>query len=239
MTEHGTAHSDLKIVRALGQEFDRLAAGEGQKRRGGGRWRVAVLALAGALLATAGAGAATGVLDVGTVFRGEGFDGGGAGAAATDETVVATGTTPVAGRWQLTVFESKETRVGGEVVEPAGLTCLKLRLPDPQGQRFGGGGFCGDTSQFTATFLASPDPAARGQVLIFGWAPEEAAAVQLSAAGVPAIRAVLQGPPDVPGDFFLIAAPPGLKNARVDWLRTDGLQPGRDFSHAFEPQQAP
>jgi hypothetical protein len=240
---HGIPRSDLKIVRALGQQFDRLAERESRNRRGwhaARRRPAAALAFVGGLLAAAGAGAATGVLPVGSVFRGEGFDHRQGATDKTmtgaDETIVATGTAPVAGRWQLTVFKSSETKTAeGEVLEPAGLTCLKLRLLDPQGQRFGGGGFCGDTSEFTATFRTSVDATQPGEVLVFGWAPEQATAVELTADRGQTLKANLHGPANVSGDYFLIAAPPGLKNARMSWIGPDGdTRPGRDLSNAFE-----
>lgn len=244
MNEHADGpRRPLRVVEALGREFDRASQREAKSswRRHAPRGRRAVaLAAAGGLLAAGGAAAAIGIPPVGSVFRGEGFEHNEQG---VDETVVATGTAPVAGRWQLTFFRSARTEARGEVLEPAGLPCIKLKLLDPGSEnRFGGGGFCGATPTFIASHpsVNLSDPGADGVILLFGRAPDQATAVELTADGGKQIRAETQGPQNVPARYWLIAAPPGLKNARVTWLDKDG-NPGdtRDVSYPFQPPAAP
>src|SRR5918998_3527529 len=64
-----------------------------------------------------------------------------------DAKVVATGTAPVAGPWEILTYRSVklDDPETGEVYQPAGLRCLGIRLLDPPADRFGGlSGQCGE-----------------------------------------------------------------------------------------------
>lgn len=185
----------------------------------------------GLLLLTAAAGAATGLLPVGSVIPGEGFD----GAEEVDETVVATGTAPVSGPWQMTVFETEPAGSGSAKTKVRAVPCLKLELLK---DREDGSGYCGYIPAFEAfSHGRKPDAARRGEVLLYGRAPEAASSVELTAEGGVTIAAgVQEGPANVAGDFWLIAAPPGLRNARLTWIdeARRARQPWLDVSFQFQ-----
>jgi hypothetical protein len=150
---------------------------------------------------------------VGSVFRGEGFTN---GSRNVRETVVATGRVPVSGHWRITTFETK-----------AGTRCIKLALVDPgrgaPGPR--ASGYCaGDIARFDVfNHGGRRDAARRGQVLLFGPAPEQAREVELTAAGGVRIAAATHaGPASVHRRFWLIPAPPRLRDARISWLDRAG-----------------
>jgi hypothetical protein len=169
---------------------------------------------------------------VGTVIpKGEGtpprYDG--------DHTVVATGTAPFSGPWQLETYQS--TRLTepetGEELQPAGLGCLGVILTDPPPQTPNGGGYCGEqrrTPGFTrGQVTVPPVPHGANEVLVYGRTPEEAAKVVLTVDGV--IRKEFEpypGPAGVDGDFYLIPVKPeATKNGRVNWLDAEGNEGSR------------
>jgi hypothetical protein len=199
--------------------------------------RATTAMLVGVLLLAAAAGAATGILPVGSVFRGEGFHG---GAREVDETVVATGTAPVSGAWQMTTFESPPAGSGSLETKVRGVRCLKLELLKSADERPGAAasGYCGYIPAFEAfSHGRKPDARERGEVLLFGRAPEDAGVVELTAdGGVRITTRIQEGPASVAGDFWLIAAPPGLRNARLTWIDQDGRarQPWLDVSFQFQ-----
>jgi hypothetical protein len=185
-------------------ELARAMAAMRHRRRPRERW-VMALGAAGVLLAAAVAAAATGLLPVGSVFRGQGFT---HHPKTVRETVVATGRVPVSGRWRITVFRTK-----------AGTRCFKLALLD--GGRPRASGYCaGSIARFEAfNHGGRRDAGRRGQVLLFGPAPVRSRKVELTAAGGISIAAPTHaGPASVPRRFWLIAAPPGLRGARISWV---------------------
>jgi hypothetical protein len=197
------------------------------RRRGPRERWVLVLAAAGALLAAAVAAAATGLLPVGSVFRDEGFT---HGPRSVRETVVATGRVPVSGRWRITIFKTK-----------AGTHCIKLALLD--GGRPRASGYCaGDITRFDAfNHGGRRDAARRGQVILFGPAPERSREIELTAAGGVRIAAPTKpGPANVSRRFWLIAASPRLKDARISWLDRRGHRsPPLDVSGRFSGPATP
>jgi hypothetical protein len=138
--------------------------------------------------------------------------------------VVATGRAPVSGPWQMTVFETAPAGSGSSKAQVRGVPCLKLELLEPAEHGPGASGYCGYIPAFEAfSYGRKPDAAERGEVLLFGRAPEAASAVELTADGGVRIAAEAQeGPAHVAGDFWLIAAPPGLRNARLSWIDEAG-----------------
>jgi hypothetical protein len=196
-----------------------------------GRRAMTAALVGGLLLLTAAAGAATGLLRVGTVIPGEGFD----GAEEVDETVVATGTAPVSGPWQMTVFETEPAGSGSAKAKVRAVPCLKLELLQ-DGEH--GSGYCGYIPPFYAfSHGRKPDAAERGEVLLYGRAPEAASRLELTAEGGVRIAAEAQdGPASVAGDFWFIAAPPGLRDAQLTWIDEAGRarQPWLDVSFQFQ-----
>ena len=152
-----------------------------------------------------------------------------------DHTVVATGTAPVSGRWQMESYMSTPIRdpETGEEYQEAGLRCLGVFLTDPDPATSSGGGGCGEfarTPDFSRGQHASPsmvgEPAK--EVLVYGRVPEAAAKVVLTADG--GIRTEVEpfpGPEGVEGGFYLIPVKPGMEHARVNWLDGDGKEGSR------------
>lgn len=198
-------------------ERDLLAAARRRSRRKvltRGRWSGA-LALTGIAVAVGGAGAATGLLDVGDQVatprerQGDGLR------YTSARTIVATGRTPLAGRWEMSVTQSDQG------------PCEGLRLLDgPTGGGLGEG--CGSTSTFTAGSTSNGFPIDRPELanrwmLVHGRTAEAAEAVELAAPGGVRIRAKTHdGPPYVDGNFYLLEAPGGLRNATVTELGSNG-----------------
>jgi hypothetical protein len=213
--------------------FDRLelelrgAAERGPRRRSG--WRpvartVAVAILAVAVVAVAlvpvvallgrGGGQETerptgepppGPLPVGTVIRRYG----------EEHTVVATGTAPVAGPWQLEAY---------------GDGCLAvLQLdppPDDPTDLSGGCEVSRRTPGFGRRQMSVPPTKTPREILVYGTAPEPASAVVLTLGSSVRERVEpFEGPPSVTGDFYVMAIPRELKNGRVNWLDRNG-RPG-------------
>jgi hypothetical protein len=200
-------------------------------RQGTGTLVIGFLCL---LAAATTAGAASGVLDVGSVIPGGKPTGPPENRLDVDETILAKGTDPVAGPWQIRSYKSKGMGVyHGEVLEPAGLPCIRLVLIDPPvGTLLTGSGFCGEAGKggFDIADVPVRDSSGRVVVLLFGHAPEDAAGVELTAGGGTRIRVnTLEGPADVPGDVWQITTPPDLESARVDWLHADGRAAGADL----------
>lgn len=188
--------------------------------------RATVAVVFAALVVVGGAGAATGVLSVGSVFRGEGFRPD--SKRTVTETVVARGEIPISGPWRMTVFKTRQ-----------GVPCLKLQLLDPPSAvRRRSSGYCGSYSGFSEFGHGRKAVARRrGEVLLFGRAPAKARRVMLTAKGGKRIAAPTRsGPPKVPGRFWVLAAPPHLKRAELVWTDRTGRRGERplDVSHRFE-----
>jgi hypothetical protein len=150
------------------------------------------------------------------------------------ERVVATGTAPVAGPWEMLTYESERLAdpETGTVYQPAGLRCLGLRLPDPPPDHSAGfGGQCGEFPR-TPGFgrIQQTVPNVRGgarEILVYGRVPEEAALVRVTSDGGARVEAEpIEGPPGETGDFYLVAVPPDTQG-RVNWLHSDGSEGSR------------
>jgi hypothetical protein len=227
MTDGGQASgSQLQIVAAIREELERAIERDHGARRSPRR-RMVGLALAGALTLATAAGAASGALDVGTVMPGGAPTGSNERA---DETVLATGTTPVAGEWRMTSYTSKEFVHGGQVVERGGLPCVRLMLVDQRRSPLAGSGWCAEIEDgFHVASLPFADSQGRAEVILFGIAPEGAGGVELSADDGLRIRErTYPGPADFAGDVWVIAAPTALSNPTVDWIDARGRPAGAD-----------
>jgi hypothetical protein len=175
-----------------------------------------------------------GPLPVGTVIpKGEGTP-----PRESDSTVVATGTTPFAGAWQL---EASRT-FGGPPRPGVPLgRCLTLNVLDPPPYEDGapdpsaGSGTCGalgfrKTPGFSRAQKNVPTLRKSGgrlflpkEVLVYGRVPEQASKVVVSAArGVRIEVETHEGPKSIGGDFFVIPVRPRLGHAMINWLDAHG-----------------
>jgi hypothetical protein len=174
---------------------------------------------------------------VGTVIpKGEGHP-----PREADSTVLATGSAPGLGPWQLETHHGKALKdpKTGEVYNGAG-PCLMLYPLDPPAHSFPASGFCGPgnmgfrkTPGFSRAQVSVPAAGRRAdgsrvrvhEVLVFGRTPERATAVVITSRNI-RIRASLQeGPRSVPGNFYGVAVKPPLDGARINWLDEHG-KPG-------------
>jgi hypothetical protein len=182
--------------------------------------RVALATAAIGLFIAATAGAATGLLPVGSVIplskepQGDGLT------YTSDRTIVATGASDIAGRWRLSLAQSNQG------------FCVAIELLDDPLARAGNAtlaeGCGGGSRSFDAASLgggaALPDT-----TLVYGPSPEEAKAVRVTAGGFSRTAKTHEGPADVPGNFYVVEIPrKGLRNAVVTWLDAEGHehQPG-------------
>jgi hypothetical protein len=145
-------------------------------------------------------------------------------------TVVATGSAPLVGSWQMETYTSKrlvdpET---AEVYQPAGLRCLGLFLVDPPPLGGAGGGQCGEfpsTPGFSRIESAPSNASDRRELLVYGRAPEEASAIVLTGEdGFERRTTPMEGLGSADGDYYLFAVPYGV-GGRVNWLDANG-EPG-------------
>ena len=143
--------------------------------------------------------------------------------------VVATGTSPVAGPWEIFTYTSERLAdpETGREFQPAGLRCLGIRLPDPPPDHSGGiSGQCGEfprTPGFSRIQKTVPDVAGGArEILVYGRVPEEAALVRVTPdGGAPVEAEPIEGPAGEPSDFYLIAVPSDTKG-RVNWIDEGG-----------------
>ena len=193
---------------------------------------------------------------VGTVIpKGEGYP-----ARTKRSVVVATGTTRYAGPWQLEIQGSERLTWKGEVLQPAGLTCMYIYLLDPPGRAgVSGGGYCGDqrrTPGFTRgqqnivelprrsnrEIEGPPEPARpirpkTKQVLIFGRTPERAKYVVITTqpSALRMRSPVFDGPANMRSNYYVVAVPPHIgRSARINWLDEDG-KPGSRGAELLPP----
>lgn len=196
------------------------------------------LALLGALVAVAAAGAATGLLPVGTAIPGEqgGFRHNG---APPDQTVVANGATAVAGPWRLTSFRSEGIVEDGAMVEPAGMPCVLLMLTDPPPKTpFRAGTICRapGKSDFNVTSVPVWNAGSGdAELVLLGFAPAGAATVELRSEVGNTIRSEVYEGAGLPGPVWVMAVPRGPKTGRLDWINNAGKPAGEplDASDQF------
>jgi hypothetical protein len=148
--------------------------------------------------------------------------------------VVANGTAPVSGPWQMEVSRTGGERdTSGVVMWPRGY-CLWLWLLDPPDPTSGGGGFCGSPRSLgfrkTPGFSRQQGPARTKppakEVLVWGRVPDRADKVVITAPGARRVTvAPTDGPKSFPGRYYLIPVKPPLPGARINWLDASG-KPG-------------
>ena len=224
--------------RVLGQEFERVL--ESGHERPKVRYPFArrlpptlALGIASLLVAATAAGAATGVLDVGSVIPGGEPSGPPENRLPVEQTILAKGTAPVAGPWEITTYKGQGIVVDGETLEQAGSSCIRLVLSDPPvGAPFAASGFCGESGGggFDISDVPVRDRSGHVEVLLFGHAPEDAAHVELTGDPGTQIRVdTVDGPDRVVGDVWEMTVPPDLPNAHVDWVHQDGTRARADL----------
>jgi len=155
--------------------------------------------------------------------------------------VVATGTAPGVGPWQMEASRSSALRDpdSGELYQPAGLRCLWLVPVDPKNRPVGYSGGCGEFSrtpgfgrgQVPEMYLRRPGEKARRStrpVLVYGRVPKQAARVVVTAPdGLRLEARPLEGPKRARSDFYAISVLAGHPHARVNWLDEHGTPGSR------------
>jgi hypothetical protein len=198
--------TDAEVARVLARL--RVSARRGPLGR-----RAIALVVVGCLIAVTGAGAATGLLPIGTELPPLGsVVGEGEPRYTSNRVVVGTGSLPNAGRWQVTVLDSDQGQ------------CLTFERPD---SRFRGmSAVCGMPS-FDAISEGGGDELPDTTV-VFGPAPERATAVRVTAPGGFQRTALThEGTADMDGDFYVVEIPrKGLRNVEITWLDERGRPPG-------------
>jgi hypothetical protein len=134
-------------------------------------------------------------------------------------TVLATGTSPVSGPWQLQTYEQED---GGRCIG------VSLLHADPN-EEVTWSGICPRPGGpplpiFIAQAVGVPPTPDQKEFLVYGRAPEEAVAVELVRDGEVAVRAgTSDGPDGVDGDFYVLTLPPDLElDGVMRWVGEDG-----------------
>ncbi len=146
--------------------------------------------------------------------------------------VVANGTAPVNGPWQIEVSHTAGERdTKGQVMWHRGY-CLWIHLLDPPGRQEGGrSGFCGSprslgfrkTPGFSRAQTVAPSKPRPREILVWGRVPDRAAKVVIRAPGRKTIIVVPKdGPRTFPGRFYAIPVRPPRPGARINWLDASG-----------------
>jgi hypothetical protein len=207
-------------------EAGRLAGAQRRRLRSRYHGR-RTLALAGLLVAVTAvaAGAATGVLPIGSELSPERVPGEGEPRYTSQRLVVATGATSNGLDWRMTIARTSNQGF-----------CLGLTLLDSV---VGDDGFeaCARSSTFDALGLGGGD-ALPDTTLVFGPVPEQAAAVRITAAGgfVRSAAELEDGSDSVRGGFYLAESPRSLDNVVVRWVTADGevKEPGAFVESTIE-----
>jgi len=202
---------------------------------------VAAVALVGALAVAVAAMAADGALSEGDVVKGGTPSGPPANRMAQDQSVLLTGFSPVAGRWSIVTFQSEGIKNdSGTTIEPKGLTCVRLVLSDPPaGTPEVGSGWCGDVKGgFNAGAVPVKDAAGHSEVVLFGRAPTDAAAVNYSAAGVKDVRVKTKPGPVGDGNVWAVPVSPEGDDAAVRWVDSTGAPGGSSRDVADQMKRA-
>lgn len=176
------------------QEAIEAGRARGKTRRPSARLRATVIALAALLLLVGAAVAASGLLPIGREVPVKNRGGKTEPAHLTGRVVVASGRTPVHGRWQL--FWSRSS-VGD---------CVALQLLDDRGA-LGLGEGCGRSTRITASaLLPIPGAATPVETLIYGRVPDAAREVRvtLPRRGTRTVKTA-KGPGDIAGNWYLVS----------------------------------
>jgi hypothetical protein len=195
-----------------------------------------------ALLCLVGTAAAAGGLSVGSILPGDETPEPPA-YRQSDETVVALGSDPRVGRWRIVTYQSPELVDRGEVIQPAGLPCLKLVLLDAStGALLGARSYCGERGSggLAGASLPVRDSAGRVFTLVFGEAPEQAAAVTLvDSNGKNRSAELYEGPPSADSDFWVhvMERSDAAERTWIEWNDSDGGRRGEPVDLTLELRQ--
>jgi hypothetical protein len=192
--------------------------------RPGGRGRAVLgVTLAGAVLAGGAAAVASGGAREDRVLPAETPAG---GQEVIDESVVAHGSSPVAGPWEVTTYKDKD-----------GLPCLRLMLTEAV-TPISGSGWCGESDR---DFLVSGLPVTtldgQAELILFGVAPAAAMGVELIPGD--AVRADVDDSLTAFGKPWVIARPVDSPAAEIGWLDEHGQRHDlRNVSSEFARAEA-
>ena len=153
-------------------------------------------------------------------------------AYGTGALVVANGTAPVNGPWQIEVSRTNGERdTSGEWMWHRGY-CTWLKLLDPPGRdRVSVSGHCGaprslgfrKTPGFSRAQSVAPSKPLPREILVWGRVPDRAEKVVITAPGRRDIVVVPKdGPKTFPGRFYGIPVKPPRPGARINWLDASG-----------------
>lgn len=153
------------------------------------------------------------------------------GGVIADQGVLASGTSPVGGPWELIAYESDQSES-----QPAGLPCIKLILANPpKGSPVAGTGFCGELDEgFGAVSLPMVSAAGTAELLIVGVAPDTSTAVVLNSDRGAAVRASTYDVGAALGgsNVFVLAAGGDRNTGSVIALDGDGHTVGKALDAA-------
>jgi hypothetical protein len=148
--------------------------------------------------------------------------------------VVANGTAPITGPWQIEVSRTKGERdTEGAVMWKRGY-CLWIKLLDPPDGHPGPFGHCGGprslgfrkTPGFSRAQTVAPSKPRPKEILVWGRVPDRASKVVISAPGRSRIEVVPEpGPKRFPGRYYAIPVKPPMQGGRINWLDRNG-KPG-------------
>jgi hypothetical protein len=134
-------------------------------------------------------------------------------------TVLATGTSPVSGRWQLQTYEQEGAGrcIGVALmdVDPQTEVTWSGTCPHPGGSPL---------PVFIAQAIGVPPTPDQKEYLVYGWTPEEASAVELVRDGEVAVRVgTSEGPDGLDGDVYVMTLPPDPQvDGVMRWIGEDG-----------------
>lgn len=179
------------------------------------------------LTALVAAGVAVGALGGGDLFGGDDEPAAPrAQGPPRTEAILARGSAPVGGPWEIQSYRSQRLVDEGRVLQRAGLLCIRLMLSNPPPRApVVGNGQCGvpGRGNFDVMNVPVKSPAGRVEVILFGVAPEGARGVELRSSGGKRVRARrIEAPGSFPGDLWVMPVPHDLGRPRVGWLRPDG-----------------
>ena len=224
-------NSEIAILAILGEQLGRAAPACASRRPAWRfRWarRSLGVALAAVLVAGGAAVAGTRILSVGDTIPAGGPGGPPENRTNVPQTIVAQGTTPVAGPFQITTYGSAGVSDDGDVLESRGLPCVELNLTDPPATPVLGSSYCGRglRERFTVSTVPILGTGGRKELIVFGSLPENARGVRVVVDGdeeVPVQR--FDGPAGYPGDVWAAAVSAEHISVRAEWVRADG-RPG-------------